>query len=145
MLLAIVESSRSSPASLWTIVMLALFVGVPVLLVRAIKNRKQEKKISTHIAVEEHFVSGVGEIIREGSGFGGVSVGSGGVRPMVGVRPTTSKLRGFKIPYSNIISVDLLVNEPGIVLITQAADYNCYVVNAEAIQEEIVKRMMKVN
>ena len=126
---------------LWILIILALFIALPVFLVMKLVNRKKEKKSSTYITLEEDFVTGVGEIIREGSGFGGVSVGAGGIRPMVGGRPTTSKLRGFKIPYNNIISVDLLVSEPGLVLTTQTADYNCYVANSGAIQDAIVKRM----
>ena len=128
--------------SFFAIFFLLLFIAIPVFLIIAIKNRKAKKKASTHIKLEEDCVSGIGEIVNEGSGFGGVSFGSGGVRPMVGGRPTTSKLRGFRIPYSKIISVDLLVNEPGIVLITHAGSYNCYISDAQAVQEAIVSRIV---
>ena len=143
MILAATGSSGASGGTpgLFVIITLMLIIGVPVFLVILIVKRKKQRKGSTYIKLEEDCVTGIGEIVHEGAGFGGVSFGSGGVRPMIGGTPTKSKLRGFRIPYSKIISVDLLVKESGIVLMTQAADYNCYIDNAQAVQEAIVKRI----
>ena len=107
----------------------AIFMGlIGILIYRAYQKDKQEIKDETNLSIFDNHIEGTGVIIHKGSNFSGAGMSMNGSPVFVGGGTLDKmELRDFMLKYSQIMSVETLTDEPGIVINTSVVSYICYI------------------
>ena len=131
------------------LVVIALIIWAIISIIsdkRHLKNEIQNLRNQIGVSIYDDFIEGVGFVVHRGSRLSG-----GSFNPMNGSVQSVSvgaigheELRNFKLKYSQITAVDILLeleNEKVLIINTASDSYRCYVDDCEKYRDDIFKRI----
>ena len=136
---------------IFILIILALLSWIIWLITSAIRDERRNKRLvqdikdQTRMNIYDSFIEGVGLVVFYGTHLSGGAFNpmNGNVQPVSAGTPDREELRNFKLTYSQITTVDILLEEDEEVLVinTTGVSYLCYLGNCKKCRDGIFERI----